>query len=102
MAPEESDSCTMGSSLMFTAKDIGKRIDFQKPDWAYSFDENSLANRDHRQISSGYWWIELGGDTKNTIYHAEEIRDELVKSLAGVWDHIKNGADHGAENYLID
>ena len=102
MAPEESDSCTMGSSLMFTAKDMGKRIDFQKPDWAYSFDENSLANRDHRQISSGYWWIELGGDTKNTIYHAEEIRDELVKSLAGVWDHIKNGADHGAENYLID
>lgn len=29
---------------------------------------------------------------------AEEICDELLRSIYGVWDHLKNGGDHGAQN----
>ncbi len=102
IAPDISDECTMGNTLMFTSRDIGKKIDFHKPEWAYYFDEASLESRWHGQITSGYWWIELGGSTEHTIYDAEQIRDELVKSVTGIWDHIKNGGEHGADRHLMD
>ena len=38
----------------------------------------------------------------NTIRDNDAIRDELWKHLYGVWDHIKNHGDHGAENYALD
>ncbi len=52
-------------------------------------------------VQSGYWWIELGGDWNDIIEDAEDIRYELYKCVYGVWDHIKNGGDHGAENYEL-
>ena len=52
-------------------------------------------------VQSGYWWIELGGDWDDIIGQAEDIRYELYKCVYGVWDHIKNGGDHGADNYEL-
>lgn len=52
-------------------------------------------------VQSGYWWIELGGDWDDIIKSSEDIRYELYKIVYGVWDHIKNGGDHGAENYEL-
>lgn len=52
-------------------------------------------------VQSGYWWIELGGDWDDIIAQAEDIRYELYRCVYGVWDHIKNGGDHGAENYEL-
>ena len=43
-----------------------------------------------------------GGGELDVIEDTEEIRDELLKILYGVWDHLKNGGDHGAENYVLD
>lgn len=52
-------------------------------------------------VKSGYWWIELGGDWDDIIKQSEDIRWELYRTVYGVWDHIKNGGDHGAENYEL-
>ena len=52
-------------------------------------------------VKSGYWWIELGGDWDDIIAQSEDIRYELYRCVYGVWDHIKNGGDHGAENYEL-
>lgn len=52
-------------------------------------------------VQSGYWWIELGGDWEDIIKEAEDIRYELYRTLYGVWDHIKNGGEHGADNYEL-
>lgn len=52
-------------------------------------------------VKSGYWWIELGGDFDDIIKDAEDIRWELYKTIYGVWDHIKNSGEHGAENYEL-
>ncbi len=101
-APDTADSCTMGSSLMFTARDTGKLVKFIKPKWANTYSEEDLINRNHSGITSGYWWIELGGKDSSTITDAENIRDELLKAIYGVWDHIKNGGEHGADNYELD
>lgn len=99
---DTADAYTMGNSLMFYAVDTGEPIKYVKPDWAYTYTEDDLNCRPHSDVSSGYWWIELGGKTLHTIYDAEELRDELMKTVYGVWDHIKNGGDHGADNYKLE
>lgn len=101
-APDESDSITMGNSLLFSAVDTGKPVPFIKPDWANTYTEEDLAYRGHTEISSGYWWIELGGDKLDVVADGEEIRDELLKALYGVWNHIKNSGHHNADNYVLD
>ena len=53
-------------------------------------------------LDSGYWWIELGGQYDDIIAQGEEIRDELTRCVYGVWDHIKNVGDHGAQNFDLE
>lgn len=101
-APETSDHYTMGNSLMMKARDMGHPVKFVKPFWANAYTEDDMQNRDHTEISSGYWWVELGGGEQRVIEDGEEIRDELLKAVYGVWDHIKNGGEHHAENYELE
>ena len=101
LAPEKSDGATMGSSLLFNAEDIGRPVEFSPPPWAAKFpSERDLLYREHKDISAGYWWIEVG-HPYNTVSDNEKIRDELLRQLLGVWDHIKNYGDHGARNYAL-
>jgi hypothetical protein len=102
LAPDESDEYVMGSSLLFKAMDVGRPVVFRKPPWANTYTEDDLKLRNHQHVTSGYWWIELGGMELNIIDDAEEIRDELLKALYGIWDHIKNGGDHGAQTLDLD
>jgi len=101
-APDSGDNATMGNTLLFKAVDTGKTMPFIKPFWAKTYTEEELSYRDHGEITSGYWWIELGGDEKDVIADGEELRDELLKAVYGVWDHIKNSGHHKAENYVLD
>ena len=127
-APEQANDDTMGNTVMFTAIDRGEPVKFIKPFWAYSFSEDNLKYRTHNNsigshvdggklvefeegsgrlphfsnVDSGYWWIELGGQYGDIIGQAETIRDELLKCVYGVWDHLKNVGDHGVENYDLD
>ena len=101
LAPDKPDDFTMGNTILFKARDTGKKCEFIKPFWAYDINEEMLANRDHSLLSYGYWWIELGGMNSDTIKDYEEIKDELMKWAFGIWDHIKNKGDHGADNYEL-
>lgn len=51
---------------------------------------------------AGHWWNELGGKHQDIIGQSEEIRDELMKYMFGIWDHIKNFNDHGAATYDLE
>lgn len=102
LAPAEADCCTMGNSLMFKARDMGRPVTFLCPEWANHYTEEQLRFRDHQEVTSGYWWIELGGGSLHTISDAEILRDELLKAVYGVWDHIKNGGEHRAENLELE
>lgn len=70
-----------------------------KPDEDYEQYSDELVEK--YDVKSGYWWIELGGDWDDIIKQSEDIRYELYRTVYGVWDHIKNGGDHGAENYEL-
>ena len=101
---------TQGSSLLFRARDLGKPIPFTPPSWAAHYlTEESLYKRSHNYLVNpygvkeyaGYWWIEIGAPF-NIIDQNEDIRDELLRHVLGVWDHIKNRGDHEAENMAIE
>ena len=100
-APEKADHCTMGNSLMFKARDAGHPVPFIKPDWANTYTEHDLRRRIHEDVTSGYWWIELGGE-QDTIADTQTLNMELLKIAFGVWDHIKNRGDHGADNWELE
>ena len=107
MAPATGDAKTLGSSLLFQARDVGHPVSFQAPPWARTFSEEDLRFRSHgkpgvdRGLEYGYWWLEWGGSL-DTVADNEAIRDELLAILLGVWDHIKNGGDHGADTWALD
>ncbi|MBU0478258.1 FAD-dependent oxidoreductase [bacterium] len=101
-APDKPDKFLLGSSLLFVAKDFGHPVPFTPPFWAKDFPrDEDIPFRIHKDIRDGYWWIAYGG-MRDTIKDNEEIRDELLKILFGIWDHIKNHGQHGAENYALD
>jgi len=100
--PEESDNKTMGMSCLIQARETDRSQSFIPPFWANKYlTDDDLPFRGHDVHSSNFWWIELGGE-QNSIHDTEEIRDELLKVAFGVWDHIKNYGDHGADNWVLD
>lgn len=60
-------------------------------------------SRPHSPGTSGtnLWWLELGGEY-DSIHDAEKLRDELIKIAYGIWDHIKNHGNHGADNWELE
>ena len=114
LTPDVADSCTMGMSVLLAARETDHPVPFTPPAFAnvYPTDE-SFANgkcnnvhalaRDHKIGTSGcnLWWVELGGDM-DSIHDADRVRDELLASIYGVWDHIKNRGDHGFENWELE
>jgi hypothetical protein len=101
-APEVADEKVMGNTLFFRAVDTGRPVPFKRPDWAAEFaSEADLTDRGHSYIEGGYWWIEVGAPY-HPIKDNNEIRHEALRQLLGVWDHIKNKGNHGAENYGLE
>ena len=101
---EVADKHTMGMSILLQCRETDRPVEFTPPAWAYDFpDDESMNNKPHNiyAINTNFYWIELGG-MQNSIDDTEEIRDELLKIAFGVWDHIKNHGDHGAENWELE
>ena len=102
LAPDEPDAKTMGSSISFRAIDAGHPVPFKAPKGAYRFETDAdLPFRTHSNPRKGYWWLEWGGEV-DTIKDNELIYQKLRNILFGLWDHVKNRGDHGADNYVID
>ncbi|MCM8805547.1 MAG: FAD-dependent oxidoreductase [Candidatus Omnitrophica bacterium] len=105
-APEKADSCTMGMTCLFMARQYDTPQKFIPPSYAYKFEkceEIPYGRTGHSWFEMGYWWIELGGQY-HSIYDTEKLRDELIKIVLGVWDHIKNHCPERkkAENWALE
>ena len=103
MAPDEEDGCTMGMSCLLQTREMPGPRKFDPPWWINRYpDDSALENRCHNLGPlQNFWFLELGGEG-NTIADTEKLRDELLKTAVGVWDHIKNHGDHGADNWTLD
>ncbi|MEI6873825.1 MAG: FAD-dependent oxidoreductase [Spirochaetota bacterium] len=103
IAPVAADKRTMGLSCLIQVRETGRPQPFIPPSFAYTYpDDGSLPTRDHLLGGDqNFWWLEVGG-MGDTIHDKEELRDELLKIAFGVWDHIKNRGDHGADTWVLD
>ena len=104
IAPEKADLKTMGMSCLIQARQHDRKIEFVKPEWAYTYEsDKDLPNRGHSLKESGtnFWWMELGGED-DSIKDTEKLREELLKIAFGIWDHMKNHGDHGADNWELE
>ena len=104
IAPEQADLKTMGMSCLIQARQRERKVEFVKPEWAYTYESDAeLPSRGHslKHTTTNFWWMELGGED-DSIKDTEKLRDELLKIAFGVWDHIKNHGDHGADNWDLE
>lgn len=102
LAPEAAGTGTLGSSILFTAKDYGKPMAFTPPTWARKVTKEHLKFRGISSWEYGYWWIEWGGHI-DAIRDNERIRFELLSIVMGVWDYIKNSGDKPeSTNWAMD
>ena len=108
-APDEPSKNTMGNSLKYYARDTGEPRTFDAPPWIYPYPTCDSFNPERHpklttSIAIGYqWMIELGG-LRDTYADAEEIRDDLLRLIYGLWDHTKNHCDRDrvrAANYEL-
>ncbi|MFC4775734.1 FAD-dependent oxidoreductase [Paenibacillus sp. GCM10023252] len=91
-APLQASSNTMGNSIHFRAKDMGRPVPFKAPSWAVKHEDPDYFYKQGRTFydtESGFWWIEIGIPW-NTIYDNETIRHELTRHTLGIWDWMKN------------
>ncbi len=105
IAPEQADAQTMGNSCLLQMREYDRPIPFRAPFWAESISKSQLGGDrayDPSQLGENWWWMELGG-TRDTIYDAEEIRDDLLKLVFGVVDFVKNKDDeHDNSRWGVD
>ena len=103
IAPAKADKRTMGLSCLIQARETDRPQTFIPPTWAYRYDnDGKLPDREHTLTGGqNFWWLEVGG-MQDSIADTEELRDELLKIAFGIWDHIKNRGDHGADNWMLD
>ena len=104
-AVTKSDTVTMGNTIQFRALDAKRPVPFERPGWAYDYSQEQWAKElKWSQITSGYWWLEVGGTEWNVVEDAEITRDEMLKIIFGIWDFIKNHScrKKEAENYYLD
>ena len=126
-APEQANAERMGNTILFKAVDRGEPVKFTPPPFAKKLTEKQLKFRLHSKyhtvdassatdpeaftrastgsntsVDYGYWWIELMGEGEDFVGQYEKIKDDLYAYVWGMWDHIKNGGEHGAENYDLE
>ncbi len=102
LALAQADDKTLGSSILFTARDHNKPMPFVPPKWARRITEWNLRFRRVSSWEYGYWWIEWGGSL-NCIRDNERIRFELLSIVLGVWNYIKNsGQFPSSANWALD
>ncbi len=111
LAPRQADDGRLGSTILMQARKHEQPMPFVAPDWARKFSKDDLRLRlyatpgeEEPSHEYGYWWAEWGGQL-DTIKDNEQIRDELLAIVLGIWDHVKNGppnSDPGADPFAAD
>jgi hypothetical protein len=106
-APEKASRDTMGNSIHFKTRDMGRPVPFVAPSWAMRYDDARFfyeRGRKPKDLRGGFWWLEVGVPW-DTIHDAEDIRHELTRHALGVWDWIKNRdplTKEAAAHYALD
>jgi len=126
-APKERNNERMGNTILFKAIKKDVPLSYKPPFFAKKLTDENLKYRLHSKyhtvdassasdpeaftrastgsntsVDYGYWWIELMGEGEDFVGQYEDIKEDLLSYVYGMWDHIKNGGEHGAANYELE
>ena len=94
-------------ALRYATEVQAEPVAFKAPAWAHRFpkcDDFGVSRHPQLRFGGWQWVIEYGGQ-RDTVRDAEEIRDELLRIIWGMWDHAKNHcpklAKEGANYKLV-
>ncbi|MBQ8605577.1 MAG: FAD-dependent oxidoreductase [Clostridia bacterium] len=99
--PDTADKKTMGMSCLFQIRETDHPVPFTPPEFAYKYETDADLPFKKHNLENNFWWIEVGGEW-DCIHDSDRCREELIKICYGVWDHMKNHGDHGAENWELE
>ena len=110
LAPVGGADVSLGSTITFQAKDIGRPVEFTPPPGTavYKSPDDFGPGRPfwhvtERPVYGGFWWVEISAP-----YHQVEdtpaIREELHRHALGVWNYIKNYSPYRekASTYVLN
>lgn len=92
-AVDVADRNTLGSSILFTARQYDTPQPFVSPSWVRKFQKRNFMHRPIKSYEYGYWWFEWGGHL-DTLKDNALIRHELLRITLGIWDYVKNSGEH--------
>jgi hypothetical protein len=113
LAPDTADQYTMGDTILFQTRDVGYKVPFRRPEFAYDitkldFFESIRRGLNYRAIPrkingiGGLWWLEFGGHL-DVVRDNEDITLELRRLVYGIWDYIKNSGEFDdVDNVILD
>lgn len=104
--PPAADRLTMGNSILLQCHACDTPQSFTAPQWARKLEKRDFGPGrvpDLTQYGENFWYVELGG-MGDTIADAENVRDELLALIYGVWDYLKNDPEQREKNacYALD
>ncbi len=96
IAPDKADKYVLPSTLMFHAKDMGYKVPYKAPEFAFDIPSSGALDRriiPQETFHSAQWYYEIGGEYDHVKDREEIIADH--KSLVyGIWDYIKNSGNY--------
>lgn len=101
-AVKAADRVTMGNTIQFIGRDVGYPVKFERPFWAHNYRNEEWIKKIKFVEFCGIWWIEVGGTELDVIKDSDEIYEELLKVVYGIWDYIKNCLDDRANNFALE
>ncbi|HWQ55453.1 MAG TPA: FAD-dependent oxidoreductase [Bryobacteraceae bacterium] len=101
LAPDEAQPPTMGNTLYYRAYDTGRPVPFAPLPWARQFGSLDELNGRYMDPEVGQWWMEVGLPF-HQIGDNDKIRHELLRTILGAWDALKNRGGGRADNYGLE
>lgn len=93
-ADDGPDHETEGTSLAYMAEAKPTRSSYRAPFWAAKYNASQFQ---YRGVAGdrpyGYWWNEISYPY-NTITDGENVTQEALSDILGIWDYLKNSGDH--------
>lgn len=100
LAPETADERTMGTTLLWRSRDVGRPVAFRAPAWAVDVsqlpafarpgsDPTREIGRSGLGAFHGLWWAEYGGQI-DTLHDDQQVLLHTRALVYGIWDWIKN------------
>ncbi len=105
LAPDVADERTMGTTLLWRSRDVGRPVSFRAPAWAVDVSAlppfarpGSDPTRDMGRTCvgafHGLWWAEYGGQI-DTLHDDQQVLLHTRALVYGIWDWIKNSGRVG-------